>query len=124
MTEYMLQHLSEFLTGIIAVIVGWMAKSKTTKKTEEADLTKLIQDIYGKMIEDTNRQLDQNTAEIAKLKKNLADQEAYWQTKLAEVDKKWQNKYSTLQKQNTELKKRITELENNEGNRTKQTKRV
>ncbi|MBW7838455.1 MAG: hypothetical protein H3C36_02200 [Chitinophagaceae bacterium] len=119
MTEYMLQHLSEFLTGIIAVIVGWMAKSKTTKKTEEADLTKLIQDIYGKMIEDTNRQLDQNTAEIAELKKNLADQEAYWQTKLAEVDKKWQNKYSTLQKQNTELKKRITELENNEGNRTK-----
>lgn len=112
MKEFVLQHLSELITALLAVLVGWVAKTKTTKKVEEADLTKLVQQIYKDMVEDTERRLNQNTMEIEQLKKKLEDQETYWKAKLAEVDKKGQNKYTALQRQNTDLKKRITELEN------------
>lgn len=111
MQEFFLQHISEFITGFLAVLVGWIAKTKTAKKVEEADLTKHIQEIYRDMIADTDRRLEQNSIEIESLKKKLSEQESHYLTRIAESDRKWQSKYSALQKQNTELKKRIIELE-------------
>lgn len=111
MKELIVQHLSELITGIIAVIVGWIGKSKMSKKVEDAELTKHIQGIYKDMIADTDRMIDNNTKEITELKLKLAEQEAYWQKKIQEVESKWSNKYNTIQRENNVLKKRISELE-------------
>ncbi|MDM1070895.1 hypothetical protein HX001_00145 [Empedobacter brevis] len=100
MKELIAQHASELITGIIAVVIGWFGKSKMSKKVEDAELTKLVQGIYKDMISDTDRMIDQNTQEIAELKKKLQQKDQYWQ-----------NKYSILQRENRALKQRISELE-------------
>ena len=100
MKELIAQHASELITGIIAVFLGWFGKSKMSKKVEDAELTKLVQGIYKDMISDTDRMIDQNTQEIAELKKKLAEKDQYWQ-----------NKYDLLKQENITLKKRISELE-------------
>jgi len=100
MKELIAQHLSELVTGVIAVVIGWISKSKMSKKVEDAELTKHIQGIYKDMIADTDRMIDQNTKEIADLKKKLAEKDQYWQTK-----------YANLQRENKALKQRISELE-------------
>ncbi|MDK7675110.1 hypothetical protein QP547_04705 [Weeksella virosa] len=115
MKELMAQHLSELITGIIAVIIGWIGKSKMSKKVEDAELTKHIQAIYKDMIADTDRMIDQNAQEIVDLKKKLNDQDAFWQKKLQEVENRWANKYNAIKRENTDLKKRIAELEQHAG---------
>ncbi|MFV0231795.1 hypothetical protein OBK30_01870 [Empedobacter falsenii] len=100
MKELIAQHLSELVTGVIAVVIGWIGKSKMSKKVEDAELTKHIQGIYKDMIADTDRMIDLNTQEIAELKKKLIEKDQYWQ-----------NKYNNLQRENKALKQRISELE-------------
>lgn len=100
MKELIAQHLSELVTGVIAVVIGWIGKSKMSKKVEDAELTKHIQSIYKDMIADTDRMIDLNTQEIAELKKKLIEKDQYWQ-----------NKYNNLQRENKALKQRISELE-------------
>ena len=111
MKELIAQNASELITGIIAVLLGWFGKTKMSKKVEDAELTKLVQGIYKDMIADTDRMIDQNTKEITGLKKNLSEQDAYWQKKIAEVENKWSNKYAAIQRENKALKQRISELE-------------
>ena len=100
MKELIAHHLSELVTGVVAVVVGWIGKSRMSKKVEDAELTKHIQGIYKDMIADTDRMIDQNTKEISELKKKLAEKDQYWQTK-----------YNNLQRENKALKQRISELE-------------
>lgn len=111
MKELLTQHLSELITGLIAVVIGWISKSRMSKKVENADLTKQIQDIYKDLIADTDRKIDQNVAEIDQLKKKLEEKDEYWQEELKKVEQKWVKKYETLKRENTALKKRIAELE-------------
>lgn len=111
MKELITQHLSELVTGVIAVIVGWIGKSKMSKKIEDAELTKHIQGIYKDMIADTDRMIDQNAKEISELKVQLVEKDAFWQKKIKDVEIKWSTKYNGLQKENHQLKKRISELE-------------
>lgn len=111
MKELLTQHLSELVTGVIAVLVGWIGKSRMSKKVEDAELTKLVQGIYKDMISDTDRMIDQNTKEISELKLKLAEQEIYWQKKIREVESKWSNKYNVILRENQTLKERISEIE-------------
>lgn len=111
MKELILQHTSEVITGLIAIVIGWVGKSKMSKKLEDAELTKHIQGIYKDMIADTDRMIDQNAKEINDLKKKLEDQDFFWQKKIQEVENKWSNKYAAIQRENKALKQRISELE-------------
>lgn len=111
MKEIILQHASELITGVIAIVIGWFGKSKMSKKVEDAELTKHIQGIYKDMIADTDRLIDQNSKEIADLKLKLAEKDLYWQKKIQEVETKWLNKYNGLERENAKLKQRISELE-------------
>ena len=114
MRDFFIQHTSEFITALIAVIVGWIGKSKTSKKVEDADLTTKIQLIYKDMIADTDRMIDKNTAEIESLKKKLDEKDVYWQEELKKADAKWLQKYNLLKNENGKLKQRIGELERHE----------
>lgn len=105
------QHLSELITGIIAVIIGWIGKSRISKRTENADLTQKIQEIYKDMIAHTEQRIEENNEEIERLKKTLAEKEVFWQEELEKAEQKWARKYDLLKRENTNLKKRIAELE-------------
>lgn len=77
MKDILIQHLSELLTGIIAILLGWFGKGKLTKKVDEADLTARIQNIYKDMIADTDAKIEQLQKEIENLRKN----QEQWKTK-------------------------------------------
>lgn len=105
------QHLSELITGIIAVFVGWFGKSRISKRSENADLTQKIQEIYKDMIAHTEQRIEENNTELERLKKTLQEKDLFWQEELEKAEQKWAKKYETLKRENASLKKRIAELE-------------
>ncbi len=105
MKDILLQHLSELLTGIIAILLGWFGKGKLTKKQENADLTARIQNIYKDMIADTDKRLELQAEEIEGLKKRQKEIDENWKKKIALVEKKWQNKYKALEESFDRYKK-------------------
>lgn len=105
MKDILLQHISELITGLIAVLVGWFGKGKMAKKQDEADILDKVQSIYDKMIEDTEARMEMMNKEIENLKKRQVEIDENWEKKIAEVEKRWQTKYNTLKKEFENYKK-------------------
>lgn len=99
------QHISELLTGLIALVIGWLGKGRFQKKVNEADLTAKIQAVYKEMVPDIDAFKDELTKEVKTLKDNQKNIEAEWRKKLQMVENKWQTKYSRLQAKYTTLQK-------------------
>src|SRR5690606_5532010 len=90
-------YIGEFITGILAVVLGWLAKTKSQKKSDNADVLDKVQGIYDKMVEDTNERMDSFKKEIDELKKKQTSIDEAWRKKVQEIEKKWQTKYNGLQ---------------------------
>ncbi|HCY81548.1 MAG TPA: hypothetical protein DHV22_08090 [Xanthomarina gelatinilytica] len=102
-------YISELATGLIAIVIGWVAKSKNQKRQEEAGILDKVQGIYDKMIEDTNQRMDELKIDIENLKKKQTLIDAEWRKKVQQVEKKWQTKYSRLQAKYNSLLKEFEE---------------
>ena len=117
MKDIFTQHISELITGAIALILGYFGKGKVQKRSDNADLTAKIQAVYKEMVADTDASMDALRAEVntltekllesdenwkkkvAELKSKQAEIDESWKKKIAAVEKKWQTKYSLLKKQ-------------------------
>lgn len=101
--------LGEFITGVLALFFGWLAKGKAQKRAANADVLDKVQGIYDKMVRDTNVRMDELKAEIDDLKKKQTHIDAEWRKKVQEVERKWQTKYSRLQAKYNDLLKKLNE---------------
>lgn len=105
MKDVITQHLGELLTGLVALILGWLGKGKIQKNQDNADLTKKIQSIYKDLIADTELKIEAQEVEIEALKKRQKEIDDNWKKKIASVERKWQTKYANLKKQFDNYKK-------------------
>lgn len=105
MIEVFKPYIGEFITGVLALFFGWMAKGKTQKRSDNADVLTKVQGIYDKLVEDTDERIHNLKLEIDDLKKKQTSIDTEWRKKVQEVERKWQTKYSRLQaKYNSLLK--------------------
>lgn len=106
MIDFLKPYLGELLTGFVALILGWLGKSQTQKKADNADLTAKIQAVYKEMVEDADKSMDLLREKVKLLEEKQVLQNEQWQKKLEDIEKTWQSKYSRLQtKYNSLLKK-------------------
>jgi arginyl-tRNA synthetase len=106
MIEFFKPYIGEFITGFLALALGWLGKSQTQKKADNADLTAKIQAVYKEMVEDADKSMDLLREKVKLLEEKQKLQNHQWQKKLEEIEKTWQTKYSRLQtKYNSLLKK-------------------
>jgi len=111
MIDFLRPYLGELLTGLVALVLGWIGKTQTQKKADKADLTAKIQAVYKDMVGDADKGMDLLRSEIKLLneKQNLQDEK--WQKKLNEIEKTWKTKYSRLQTKYNNLLKKVQEYE-------------
>lgn len=105
MIDIFLEHIGTLLAGLVSAILGWVAKSKVSKRAEEADLTAKIQEVYSEFVQHTKTQIHDLQLEIERLKKLQHDTDVNWRQKLNDVDRKWQSKYNALKKSFDNYKK-------------------
>lgn len=106
MKDILLQHISELITGVIAILLGWFGKGRIAKKQDEADLTSRIQNVYSDFVAHTKEQIEGLTNEIESLQQKQLDSEVSWKKKIASVEKRWQTKYNTLKTQFEQYKEK------------------
>lgn len=105
MKPILTEYLSQFVTGIIALALGWIGKGKIQKRSDNADLTAKIQSVYKDMVSDQDAFMDELRKEVMNLKKKQTEIDNQWRTKIQQVEKKWQTKYSRLQTRHNDLLK-------------------
>lgn len=114
MKDFLTPYIGEFITGLIALVLGWFGKGKIQKRSDNADLTAKIQSIYKELVSDADSTVDSFRARITSLEKRFTESEKHWQMKVDElkkkqieidenwkkkivaVEKKWQTKYNAL----------------------------
>ena len=111
MIEFLEPYLGTFITGLIAVVLGWLGKSQVQKKADNADLTAKIQAVYKEMVADADKRMDLMREEITLLKEKQSLQNENWIRKLEDVQKNWQSKYRRLQTKYNNLLKKLEEYE-------------
>ena len=111
MIEFLEPHLGKFITGLIALALGWIGKSRTQKKADNADLTTKIQAVYKEMVSDADKSMDLLREKQNLLEQKQALQNEAWQKKLDGIEKNWQTKYSRLQTKYNNLLKKLEAYE-------------
>jgi arginyl-tRNA synthetase len=111
MIEFLEPHIGKFITGLIALALGWLGKSQTQKKADNADLTAKIQAVYKEMVEDADRSMDLLREKVKLLEEKQTLQNEQWKKKLEDIEKTWQNKYSRLQTKYNSLLKKLEKYE-------------
>jgi hypothetical protein len=112
MIDYLAPHIGTFVTGLIALILGWLGKSQVQKNVDKADLTLKIQAVYKEMVADADKNMDIMRDEIRLLKERQLMQDEKWLKKLDDIEKSWQTKYSRLQARYNSLQKKLEDYEN------------
>lgn len=105
--------IGEIITGLLALVTGWFAKSKAQKIHEKADVLIKVQTLYQRMVKDTNQRMDDMEKEMDDLKKKQFSIDAEWRKKVKQVEQKWQSKYSQLQSKYNKLFKEFEEYKQN-----------
>lgn len=111
MIEFFKPYIAEILTGLVALVLGWLGKSQTQKTSDNADLTTKIQAVYKELIQDADNRLDLMRDEIKLLNEKQNLQNEKWQKQLEDIEKTWQTKYSRLQTKYNNLLKKLQEYE-------------
>ena len=111
MIDFITPYIGELLTGALALILGWIGKSQTQKKADNADLTTKIQAVYKEFVVDSDSRLDLMRDEIKLLKEQQTLQNEKWVKKLDDIEKTWQTKYSRLQTKYNSLLKKLEDYE-------------
>ena len=114
MKDIFTQYIGELITGLIALVLGWLGKSRTQKTSDKADLTAKIQSVYKELIGDADASLDKMRDDIADLKKKQYDNEEAWKKKVQEIEKSWQTKHSRLQKKYNNLLKEFEDYKSSD----------
>lgn len=112
MTEFLAQYVGTFITGLIAIVLGWLGKTQVQKNADKADLTLKIQAVYKEMVADADKNMDIMREEIRLLKERQLLQDEKWLKKLEDIEKSWQTKYSRLQARYNSLLKKVEDYEN------------
>lgn len=107
MREILEQHIGNLLTGLVALVLGWLGKSQIQKKSDQADLTSKIQEVYREMVVDTDKTIDNLREEIKLQKEKQELRNDQWIKKLDDIEKTWQTKYSRLQTKYNHLLKKL-----------------
>ena len=97
MVEFLAPYLETLITGVIALVLGWLGKSKIQKKADNADLTAKIQAVYKEWVSDADARIDFLKDEIRLMKEQRALSEDKFKIQLQEIEKSWQTKYTRLQ---------------------------
>jgi hypothetical protein len=113
MIDFLTPYIGTLITGIIALVLGWLGKSQTQKKVDNADLTSKIQAVYKDMIVDADARMDLMREEMKLLKERQVLLNDHWTKKLEDIEKTWQTKYSRLQTKYNNLVKKLEAYENN-----------
>lgn len=111
MIDFLKPYIAEIVTGLVALVLGWIGKSQTQKTSDNADLTTKIQAVYKELVQDADNRLDLMRDEIKLLKEQQQLQNEQWKKKLDDIEKTWQTKYTRLQTKYNSLLKKLEDYE-------------
>ncbi|CDF80563.1 hypothetical protein BN863_28510 [Formosa agariphila KMM 3901] len=111
MIEVLKPYISEIILGIGGLGAWLFERKKRIQgfKQDDADLTSKIQGIYKDMVADSDASLDKMRGDMELLKKRQGEIDEQWRQKIQQVERRWQTKYSRLQKSYNELLKEFEE---------------